>query len=372
MNKVTVGIPAYNVPEAVIDRLLHTIKSQCPADIILCSDGDGKDYEAVEQAGGRVIKSKVNGGPGVARQKILDECKTPYITFIDADDLFATPLFLEHAVKALDNDRTMIEASYVFLQIEEDGNFLPHEHDNIWVFGKVYRKEFLDKYNIRFPEFRANEDTCFNKTIGYLADNDKEHITWFKDVAYYWMYKADSITRTKLPDGKNAYSNDQCFTGWLKSTTTAVNHARKYRPFSGGILQDITTTMIQSYFYHMKCIADTPFFTRQQWHFIKKFYNEVYAEIGQHISEEALAEIYSVMNMQNSQSMIHVIPAMGIREFFDRLKNDKFNDDDIYDIWDAMYHEHPEIMEENVRCGVMPKNYWKNPSKLPVYKSKKK
>lgn len=366
--ELTIGIPAYNVPLPTLERLVHTIKAQCPARILLCSDGDGNAhaYENVVGAG-NVITLKQNSGPGVARQAILDKCDTKYITFADADDLLATPLFFEHAIRALNNDPHIAVATYTFLQLNEDGSFIPHEHDNIWVFGKVYRVAFLRKYDIRFPDFRANEDTCFNKMCVLLANNEQEHITYFKDVVYYWNYKPDSITR--INDGQ--YGDDQCFVGWLKSTTTAVNHARKYRPFSGAILQDIATTMVQAYFYHIKCLHDHPFFARQQWHFIKKFYHEVYSEIGKHITDDALAEIYSVMNMQNGQNLLHVIPPLGIKEYFDRLESEPYSPEDIWDIWEEMYKENPALLENNVRCGVMPKNYWKNPSKLPIAKKKK-
>ena len=154
--------------------------------------------------------------------------------------------------------------------------------------------------------------------------------------------------------------------------TQAVKHARQYRPFSGTIQQRIVETMVQSYFYHMKCIAEHPFYQKQQWQHIKKFYHEVYEEIGKYITDEALAEIYSIMNAQNGQNMIHVIPAMGIKEFFDRLKAEPYNEDDIWDIWAEMYQERPDLMELEVKCGVMPKNYWKKTSDLPIEKKKKR
>lgn len=365
MVKITLGIPAYNVPPEVLERLLHTAKGQCPCRIVVCSDGDGVDYtqDGVEQ-----ITLKKNSGPGVARQAILEACTTPYITFADADDLLATPLFFEHAIRALDNDKSISAAVYTFLQMNPDGTFIPHEHDNIWVFGKVYRVDALRKYKIHFPDFRANEDTCFNKQCCLLFNNEQEHIVYFKDVVYYWQYKEDSITR--INDGQ--YGDDQCFVGWLKSTTHAVEHARKYRPFSGAILQDIATTMIQAYFYHIKCMHDHPFFARQQWFYIKEFYHNVYKEVGKNITDDALAEIYSVLNLQNGQNLIHIIPPMGIKEFLDRLDKEPYSPDEIYDIWADMYRENPKLLENNVACGVMPKNYWKKLSDLPLEKSKKK
>ena len=367
MGSLTIGIPAYNVPDEVLERLLHTIKGQTPATVVLYGDGDGKSYDIVQDMGGVVIKGKTNAGPGVARQKILEQCNTDYITFADADDLLATPLFFEHAIKVLDEKPSISVAAYTFLQLNEDGSFIPHERNNVWVFGRVYRVAFLRRYNIHFPEFRANEDTCFNKQCELLTDNPNEQTVYFKDVAYYWTYKADSITR--INNGQ--YGDDQCQAGWILSTIHAINHARQYRPFSGRITQDIATTMVQAYFYYVKCLHNNPFFARQQWYYIKMFYHDMYKEVGKYITPDALADIYSVLNAQNGPQMVHIIPAIGITEFFDRLKNEPYDQSEIYTVWADMYKERPDLMQNNVKCGVMPKNYWQSLSKNTIAKRKK-
>lgn len=364
---ITVGIPAYNVPDEVLNRLLHTIQAQTPASVILYGDGDGKQYSQVQDMGGVVLKGKTNEGPGVARQRILEACKTDYITFCDADDLLATPLFLEHAIKLLDDNRQVAVAAYTFLQLNENGDYIPHEHNDVWVFGRVYRVSFLRKYDIHFPEFRANEDTCFQKQCNLLTDNDNERTVYVKDVAYYWCYNPNSITRI----GNSQYGDDQCQAGWILSTIHAINHVRKYRPFSEKISLDIVNSMIQSYFYYVKCLHDHPFFARQQWYYIKKLYHELYKDVGKYITPDALSEIYSVLNMQNAQQMIHIIPQIGITEFFDRLEQEPYDPDEIFTIWADMYKEQPELLQNNVKCGVMPKNYWTNLSKKSIDKKKK-
>ena len=384
-NKLTTVIPAYNADLDKLARLLHTIAMQTPCDVIIVSDGDKKKDEYRNIAGSifdnrfrvNVINCTENLGPGGARQKGLEMVKTPYVNFCDADDLLASPLIYENAIKVLDNDKSIVCASYCFLQPNDEmTQFLPHMNDMIWTFGKFYRVDFLKKYNVGFPMYdrrylRANEDTSYNKCIQLLA-NERERVVFFKDAAYIWMPKEDSITRVKYKDDLNQYNHDQCFCGWLLSTTLATQHARKYRPFSGQILQDIATTMIQAYFYYQKCLHEAPFFAPQQWYYIKKFYHEQYSELADKISDEALAEVYSVISAQNGQNMIHIIPSFGIREYFDKLKETTFNPDEIYDIWADMYKEDPEALERNVKCGVMPKNYWRKSTNVTIAKKKKK
>ena len=49
-------------------------------------------------------------------------------------------------------------------KVAGDGPMLmAHEQDMVWMFGKMYRRSFIDKYKIRFHETsRANEDNGFN------------------------------------------------------------------------------------------------------------------------------------------------------------------------------------------------------------------
>jgi hypothetical protein len=72
---------------------------------------------------------------------------------------------------------------------------MSHEYDQIWMFGKMYRRSFIDKYNIRFhPTSRANEDNGFN-TIIRLCSNENEQINFIPDHVYYWHENLKSITR---------------------------------------------------------------------------------------------------------------------------------------------------------------------------------
>ena len=45
----------------------------------------------------------------------------------------------------------------------------------VWMHGKMYRRSFFSKYNIRFNDSRANEDVgfntqcqCYNEDEGYI------------------------------------------------------------------------------------------------------------------------------------------------------------------------------------------------------------
>lgn len=73
------------------------------------------------------------------------------------------------------------------------------------VFGKLYRRSFLERYNIRFTTLLSNEDTSFNCVVKGCTDK-----IWYipKDV-YIWHFKPNSITRIK----NGMYGQDSGYKG---------------------------------------------------------------------------------------------------------------------------------------------------------------
>lgn len=177
--KIDVIIPAYNVPDHILFRCLSSIACQDIApelEVTIVDDASTEqNYAEVIKAFQSILKIhllryETNGGPGVARQYGIDHTSNGYMTFIDADDTFNGSL----AMKAL---RTGIEMPCqnggqfqmcvgVFDEVHEMGMpqgqgpvLMPHEGDLVWMFSKLYRRSFIDKYKIKFhPTSRANED----------------------------------------------------------------------------------------------------------------------------------------------------------------------------------------------------------------------
>ena len=159
---IDVIIPAYNVPDAILFRCLSSIACQELAselEVTIVDDASTEqNYAEVIKAFTGILKINLlryetNGGPGVARQYGLEHTSNGYVTFIDADDTFNGSL----ALKALRNGIEMNNGLYqmcvgVFDEVHEagvpDGQTLlmPHEGDMIWMFGKLYRRSFIDKY----------------------------------------------------------------------------------------------------------------------------------------------------------------------------------------------------------------------------------
>jgi glycosyltransferase involved in cell wall biosynthesis len=189
--KIDIIIPAYNVEDEILFRCLSSIACQDVAkdlEVTIVDDASTvQNYQEVINNFLSILKINLlryeeNGGPGVARQYGLDHTQNGYITFIDADDTFNGAFALNYLRDTLESNPlySVCIAGFdeVFTQEDEKGNksvyFYPHDNDMVWMFGKMYKRNFIDKYNIRFHETsRANEDNGFNTTIRLLA-NDYE------------------------------------------------------------------------------------------------------------------------------------------------------------------------------------------------------
>ena len=187
MDKVTVIIPIYNVEkylrEAIDSAINQTYKN---LEIILVDDGStdksGEICDEYIKVDNRIkVIHKKNGGLSDARNAGLDSCTGKYIMFLDSDD------FLEpDAVENMYNEIVEKDADYVignYINATEEGEkwekpvfdlekYKPFKlsiHDymnsffimNSSVCNKIFKKEFIDKLNLRFIVGLPAEDAIF-------------------------------------------------------------------------------------------------------------------------------------------------------------------------------------------------------------------
>lgn len=378
-NKIDIIIPAYNANETIL-RTLSSIAEQTILDdltVTIVNDYSKKGYKQFVEMFSpymniREIKLDKNSGPGVARQAGIDATENEFFTCIDADDTFSSaialeilrsgisePVMLPNGMQIKDGFKC---CSATFMQLGDDlRHMLPHQNDMVWMFGKLYRREFIEKYKIRFNDTRANEDTGYNMWVKLLCDNPQEQIRFVPETVYFWHNKKDSITR--INDGQYAY--DQCFCGWTDNMIYAITNAKKSRPFSGTIMQQIVGVFLNLYFYWIETVARKPVFADQNWEYIKKFYHSCYKRIEDDITDEVLSEMFSIASMEKwgSGSLQGIVPCIGIKEFIEKIKNEKYDENDIYVVWDKMKQdpETQKLMNNNIKCGVCAKGYMNKP-----------
>lgn len=369
---IDIIIPAYKAQKTILRTLsslaTQTIKDDLNIVIVndCCPNGNYSEFVKMFEPYMSIkeIQLDKNGGSGVARQKGIDETYGDYFTCIDADDTFASAIALETLLTAIEEPLILpngeqIKNAYkcvssTFMQL---GNDLKHmaAHrggDMVWMFGKLYRREFIDKYKIRFNETQANEDTGFNTWVKLICDRPEEQVRALQETTYFWHNKPDSITR--INNGQ--YQYDQCLCGWTDNMIYAIQNARKAKPFNGNIIQWSVHVMIELYYYYIECYKKAPVFAPQAWEYVKKFYHSCYKAIKDNISDEAFSEMFSIDSMNKWQcgGLIGVIPHVGIKEFMQKLEDEPYNPEDIYEVWEQIPDE---LKQNNIKCGVCPEGY---------------
>ena len=192
---VSVIIPVYNV-EKYIKQCLESIINQTlkEIEIIIVNDGTkDNSMKIVEEyiADKRIkIINKENGGISSARNAGMEIAQGEYIYFIDSDDFVEkevlSTLYENSENGKMDivfsnfsyyNDRTKKEkkAKFIFPFKENinKGYYYLYNGEEINVWNRLYKKEFLEKYNFKFIEGIIYEDQDFGFKTIMLAEKIK-------------------------------------------------------------------------------------------------------------------------------------------------------------------------------------------------------
>lgn len=221
--RFSVIIAAYNIQD-YIERAILSVENQTfkNIEIIVVNDGSTDNTENIilelnnKYKNINYISHKENKKAGGARNSALDISNGEYILFLDGDDYLASKDVLERLDKVIGNDKSDI--IYLGFKIEGDREELvmPTEktcvksykaasdkYPNPW--SKCWRKEFLDKNNIRFPENRFYEDVLF--VYNGVMKSESYKIADFV-VHKYTSGRVNSMTTTvNLDNIKDTISN---------------------------------------------------------------------------------------------------------------------------------------------------------------------
>ncbi len=336
---IDVIIPAYNVPDNILHRCLSSIACQDiveDVEVTIVDDAsETQNYAAVAAHFDGIMKINIlryetNGGPGVARQYGIEHTTNGYLTFIDADDTLNGSL----ALKALRNGIEAQNGLYqmcvgVFDEVHEYGlkpgegpMLMAHEQDMVWMFGKLYRRNFIDKYNIHFHETsRANEDNGFN-TLIRLCVNDQEQINFIPAHVYYWHENLNSITRANDCQYSYGGSERDSFYGYVENMIFAIKEGRKRAPYNGFITMWSVNCLINLYEYYIECAARAPQHAENNLRWCKRYYKEIYKSIEDTIPKEIFAQHYNevMRNAYMADKLNGIIPCIGIYDFIEKLR----------------------------------------------------
>lgn len=341
--KIDVIIPAYNTEEKILLRCLSSIVCQSiinDIEITIVDDASDEKYIDVYKktinrfsdiVNIKLLRYETNGGPGVARQYGIDNTENEYITFIDIDDTFNGSFALQALRNAIEMENGVYCMSVgVFDEIHEtllppgqEGPVLmPHEQDLIWMFGKMYRRSFIDKYKIRFhPTSRANEDNGFNTTIR-LISNEQEQINFISAHVYYWHENLNSITRSNDCQYSYGGSIKDSFYGYVENMIYAIKEAKKRNPYNGMITMWAVSCMLNIYEYYIEAYARARDHADNNFKWCKRYYDEVFHDLEKDLPQDLIVQHYNevMRNAYLGNKLEGIVPHMTIFEFLDELK----------------------------------------------------
>ena len=209
-----VGIPVYKARDT-LPKALDSLVAQTKSLFLVCLsiDGDNEDYSDIikeyERRGLhiRVINSLENGGPGAARQRILETTQCEYLMYLDADDMLM-PRAVEILTRNIRiNNMNILRSSVIREEKNKQDKLIAQDANTItWFHGKIYRVSFLREIGLSFyPGLRTEEDAYFN-VIAWNVTKERGELN---EVTYIWRFNEQSLTRAKGNDGYfiNTYMN---------------------------------------------------------------------------------------------------------------------------------------------------------------------
>ena len=192
---IDVIIAAYNCHDTILRTLLSIYMQTCKdlINVYIVNDGSDECYDREvkifkDKLNINVIDLYKNMGPGVARQVGIDNSNSKYIMFIDSDDVFYNNKSIENiynSIKSLDYD-----VSFGYMGEYNNDNYREFLVGFDVLHAKIYKREFIIKNNIRFPEIYNSEDLAFNN----LVILSKPRMVKCNDYIYVYIRREKSLT----------------------------------------------------------------------------------------------------------------------------------------------------------------------------------
>ena len=222
--KISVIVPVYNVADYV-SKCLDSLINQTLQDIeIICIDDKSTDnsLEILKQykkqdSRIKIIEQSENMGVAAARNAGLDIARGEYIGFVDPDDWIDLNFYETLYNLAQQTDSDIVKGhSVVFNQkngaefvsslnyeIANDVRIFEHE---FW--SAIYKSEFLNSYNIRFPNGITNSE---DKVFLCKCNINTTKLSITNDVFYHYLLNRDnSLDSFNMSDVRITSTTNAC------------------------------------------------------------------------------------------------------------------------------------------------------------------
>lgn len=266
--KISIIVPVYNV-ERYLSKCLDSLINQTLKEIeIICVNDESPDKcaEILNQYKHRdtriIILNQKNSGQGSARNRGLEIAKGKYIQFLDSDDYYEPNCCEEmfHLMEMNDIDVACFDVNIIYDAYEDkkhnDNNYfkmkyrgkqkvrpeMAHQLVDVNCWNKIFRKSFVDRLELRFPEKLHYED------VGFFW-------FWITQAEYIYFHPHKLINylrRTGSFLGEIFDQKSQTILDSLKVNELIYNHL-----FNNGLWEKYAIIYIQSYLLKIKWLINS-------------------------------------------------------------------------------------------------------------------
>jgi len=224
--KVSVIIPIFNA-EKYLRESLNCVINQTLKDIeIICVNDASTDnslailneFASVDRRI-KIISHETNQGPGAARNAGLSIAQGLYLSFLDADDSCKNDFLEKMYIALLENASDVAICSFNFINIDNDntnvaikrikksGNFFLNNNNradiNVELWNKLFRKNIVDKHNIKFPNTKLGDDTSFTRQYLMMS----EYAVGVDEILYDYQRNNEGIMSTLSRQGEYIFES---------------------------------------------------------------------------------------------------------------------------------------------------------------------
>lgn len=328
---LSIIIPVYNVESYIVKCLesivCNVLKCKDKVEVIVINDGSSDDsgriadsyaakYDFVQ------VVHKKNEGVAEARNTGIELAKGEWLYFVDSDDWLTDDALVSmyQCCREYESvDIILFDAVKNIGDREEIWEHFPS--DRVWCdkagiralqrkvlyhkgmplaapWDKIYRKEYLDKNNIRFQKkLKVLDDMVFNVEAFGAADE----VVYCKKQIYHYRYVADSITNSYKPD---RVEQDRVVWNYLQEYMKTMFDAEKSKNTEAELfLQSYYCRVIKSFSICCRLCFFNPLNEKSLQNKIRK--------IKEVLTESPYKEAFRLAKLKNIEWKLKIIVLMG-------------------------------------------------------------
>lgn len=327
---ISIIIPAYNCHNTLPQTLASIMMQENIHEIetIIADDCSDATYDEIAKIFSNFMKIKIvrlkkGGGPGTARQVGYDHSVGKYVMFMDADDSLISCDSINILKRVLlEKDQDCVYGQ--FLEQSEDGELLTHEIHMIWTFGKLYKRAFLEHYNIRMNMSHSNEDTGYNCVVKGCTNK----IWYIPKPVYTWRYKPNSITRFN----NGMYGSESGMCGYLTNMVWQIKELEKRFVNKNYILSETISIMCILYHFYIENMQKYPLGTEANMEWCRYYYEQCYKPYEHLIDEATLNTTFANVAAGQNVAGKGIIPKITFFDWMKELKSKPYEHNPMHDV----------------------------------------